>query len=289
MEATANAVMSESGVPLSSLVESAIIARAAELARDGRYEQAIQLLHPLTEGSSVRNDAIELLAKIHAQQQHWGEAGKLWKRALQNDPLNEHFQRAALRCEQMGGSRSLTTPGLLPLLLVMMILFFVALLFNGQRRLEQQLQALNVRTVTVGNPANPTNSPSVATSVANLTDAVKQALAADKLANSLALDIKQTGDVINITGQAPNLSTRYHIEKLVRNVPGVKLINLNNLSIAQTYTVKPGDNLWDISVKLYGSAYPRRSLAKANGMKSPYLLEAGQVLKVPQPDPSVGP
>lgn len=48
----------------------------------------------------------------------------------------------------------------------------------------------------------------------------------------------------------------------------------------QTYTVQKGDSLWVISKKIYGDGAKYSYLAELNGIKSPYVIYAGQVLKV---------
>lgn len=48
----------------------------------------------------------------------------------------------------------------------------------------------------------------------------------------------------------------------------------------KTYRVKKGDNLWDISVEVYGDGYKWVDVAKENGLANPDLLSVGQELKL---------
>ncbi|MFC1790217.1 LysM peptidoglycan-binding domain-containing protein [Patescibacteria group bacterium] len=57
------------------------------------------------------------------------------------------------------------------------------------------------------------------------------------------------------------------------------------LGISQKYQVKTGDSLWDIAEKTYRSGYNWVDLASANNLNSPYYLEAGQELTLPQVEP----
>lgn len=62
---------------------------------------------------------------------------------------------------------------------------------------------------------------------------------------------------------------------------GTKLM-LPKLEVKQpvSYTVAPGDNLWNISVKTCGNGYTWVKTANENKLANPDLLYAGQVLKI---------
>lgn len=51
---------------------------------------------------------------------------------------------------------------------------------------------------------------------------------------------------------------------------------------ADTYTVVHGDNLWDISVKVYGDGYRWTDIARANKLANPSVIHAGNVLTLPR-------
>ena len=50
---------------------------------------------------------------------------------------------------------------------------------------------------------------------------------------------------------------------------------------AKTYTVKAGEDLWDISVKVYGNGYRWTEIAKLNNLTNPSVIHSGNVLKLP--------
>ncbi len=50
----------------------------------------------------------------------------------------------------------------------------------------------------------------------------------------------------------------------------------------KTYTVKPGDDLWDIAVRAYGDGYRWPDIAKANNLADPDLIFSGNVLTIPR-------
>jgi len=56
--------------------------------------------------------------------------------------------------------------------------------------------------------------------------------------------------------------------------------NLNS-AVSKTYKVEKGDNLWKIAQKNYGSGYNWVDIAKANNLKNPSLIWAGQELTLP--------
>ena len=57
--------------------------------------------------------------------------------------------------------------------------------------------------------------------------------------------------------------------------------NLSDEPESVTYIVKPGDCLWNLSRKYYGSGVYFGRLAEANGISSPYVIEIGQRLVIP--------
>lgn len=50
----------------------------------------------------------------------------------------------------------------------------------------------------------------------------------------------------------------------------------------KNYTVKKGENLWQIAESIFGSGYNAFDIAKANKIKNPNLIEIGQSLIIPQ-------
>ncbi len=53
-------------------------------------------------------------------------------------------------------------------------------------------------------------------------------------------------------------------------------------SSIQIYTVQPGDDLWKISEKIYGSGYNLFDIAAANKLQEPYALIENQILVIPK-------
>jgi putative chitinase len=56
----------------------------------------------------------------------------------------------------------------------------------------------------------------------------------------------------------------------------------NNSIIGNTYTIKPGDNLWDICVRAYGDGFKWPELAKVNNIQNPDLIYKDNVIKIPR-------
>lgn len=56
----------------------------------------------------------------------------------------------------------------------------------------------------------------------------------------------------------------------------------------QTYTVKAGQGLSQIAKEVYNDASKWVAIAQANDLKSPYTLESGQVLKLPEAPTATG-
>lgn len=83
-----------------------ILTRAASLARKGDLLQAESLLVTLSDDDKVRPEAIDLLAKVYAQQGKIDQAQALWLKALQSDPSNIHLLSALRMCAYYTKSRS---------------------------------------------------------------------------------------------------------------------------------------------------------------------------------------
>ncbi len=56
----------------------------------------------------------------------------------------------------------------------------------------------------------------------------------------------------------------------------------NNSILGNTYTIKKGDNLWDIAVRAYGDGFRWPEIAKANNLENPDLIFSDNVLKIPR-------
>jgi len=92
--------MREDGSSL-PLLESVTLALAASSARKGRFKEAEELLLPLIVESESQNNALDLLAKVYAQQGKIEEAQHLWQQALEHDPDNRLFQEALQDCKEI--------------------------------------------------------------------------------------------------------------------------------------------------------------------------------------------
>jgi flagellar motor protein MotB len=94
--------------PQASAAFQAVLAKASELARSGRWEQAEDLLRQWPSEGPVPNAALDLLARIRAQQGRLFEAEALWTQASAADPGNERYKaalRRIARTRQSAGQR----------------------------------------------------------------------------------------------------------------------------------------------------------------------------------------
>lgn len=58
-------------------------------------------------------------------------------------------------------------------------------------------------------------------------------------------------------------------------------LNRPSQQAPRTYTVKHGDDLWDVAVAVYHNGYRWTDIAKANNLANPNLIHSGNVLKIP--------
>ena len=73
------------------------------------------------------------------------------------------------------------------------------------------------------------------------------------------------------------------------SIPKADIIKLENGSTSstatgpeKTYTVKPGDNLWQIAVSQYNDGYAWVRSARANSLVNPNVIHSGNVLTLPR-------
>lgn len=77
-------------------------------------------------------------------------------------------------------------------------------------------------------------------------------------------------DSSNVSDSAP-----VQIEKTQAGVQEEKITG-------NTYTVKSGDDLWDIAVRAYGDGYQWTKIAEANNLADPGLIFSDNVLNIPR-------
>lgn len=70
----------------------------------------------------------------------------------------------------------------------------------------------------------------------------------------------------------------------VLNIPNVKpfVPTIAGAISGASYTVKEGDNLWEIAVRAYGDGFRYQEIAKANTLRDPSLIYPGAVLRIPR-------
>lgn len=90
------------GSPLSNLAVQIVASRATELARAGRYDDAEALLRDLVP-AGLPAPALDLLARIRAQQGRLAEAKALWVQLSQLNPCDQATQAALRRIARIEG------------------------------------------------------------------------------------------------------------------------------------------------------------------------------------------
>jgi len=86
---------------ISLLVCQALLSKAASLARKGEYVAAAGVLRAFTDKENPHPRALDLLARIHAQQGRFSEAEACWQRALQIEPNHDSYLAGLKRIARM--------------------------------------------------------------------------------------------------------------------------------------------------------------------------------------------
>lgn len=102
----------------------------------------------------------------------------------------------------------------------------------------------------------------------------------------LPVTVRVEGSKLIFEGTVPLAEQRAAIAFEAKQVPGVTDVSVVNVKLRtpETYTVRDGDTLWDISVRIYGTPDQIEELFAANQdqMASASALAVGMVLKVPK-------
>jgi Uma2 family endonuclease len=85
---------------LDDVLKLLVLARATELARAGRYAEAESLLKASIPDLETMPAALDLLARIYAQQRRFQDAYTFWTRALQLDATNVAYQAGLARLKE---------------------------------------------------------------------------------------------------------------------------------------------------------------------------------------------
>lgn len=85
----------------SRLLDDFTVSQAAELAREGAYDRAESLLRPSLERPDAPLAALDLQARVCAQQGRLGEAAQWWQKVLEREPSSLAAQAALTRARAL--------------------------------------------------------------------------------------------------------------------------------------------------------------------------------------------
>ena len=87
-------------ISLEDILKQLVLARATDLARAGRYAEAESLLKEHISDLETMPAALDLLARIYAQQRRFQDACAFWTRALELDDTNVAYQAGLSRLQK---------------------------------------------------------------------------------------------------------------------------------------------------------------------------------------------
>lgn len=92
--------------------------------------------------------------------------------------------------------------------------------------------------------------------------------------------------VVNfVRGRTVSVNKPATTQQEVVNVPGAPVGEKVAVNLPTTHKVTEGEDLWNISLRYYKSGYNWVTLAKANNLSNPDVINIGQELTVPKADP----
>ena len=180
----------------SRLLEDFAVSQATDLAREGAYDRAESLLRPTVEHPDAPAIALDLQARICAQQGRLGEAARWWQKILDKEPANAAAQAALARLNKMQ-RRPVWLQVTWPLFIGISVLVFALFLFVWQaHRQSVESAGLQQRVAEVVETENRTAQQSLRNQVDSLRQGLEQGLASTKddfaqQAESLQRDAKQ--------------------------------------------------------------------------------------------------
>jgi hypothetical protein len=122
---------------LNDILVGLTLARATDLARQGRYYDSCFLLTDIVKGPAPRVPALDLLARVRTQQGRLAEAKELWEMALALEPNNHQVRAALTRLDRAKDYSIWRRPSSLPVTLVLIALtvaLVYLLVFAPQRQ-----------------------------------------------------------------------------------------------------------------------------------------------------------
>jgi tetratricopeptide (TPR) repeat protein len=262
---------------INHLQNTIIISRSSELARRGRLQEAALLLASIADQENQDPAVYDLMAKIYAQQGSFDKARSYWELALLKNPKNKEYLKAIKRCNSYntGYSRFQSFKAIKVGAFLLMCIVALYFIYSNWSETQTTIHSLN-EEINYLQDLIPEEE-----ALPDYKILVENILYEDPVFSAMDLDIRQHGLVITVSGEVPDLITRYELENRLGMIGGVEALDYRGLTITDAYEVIAGDTLWNIAERVYGNPYLWPKIAEANWLQPPYALEIGQKLIIP--------
>jgi nucleoid-associated protein YgaU len=275
-----------------------------ELATKGRYKEAEDILDPVLQHHPTPKHFI-LLGKIKAQQGQYEEAVVSLEKALELDPQNEEAKAAIKKVRDLLGGIPFARLIKWKVATSVLLLFLVLSLGVGiylwgiYKNSSTDHHNLSIKFQELGSQFHQFKEEAgIRKEYRDVLDRYRQMVTNNQknieakmnyyltqikgvAVVNFKLFVKQKDRHLQVHGQIPSEYLRRQMQREITGSDSVESADISGIEITHRYIVASQDRLIGIAGKMYGDYTKWKIIAKANKLKAPYQIQAGQRLVIP--------
>jgi len=254
--------------------------RAQYLIEKGRIDEAVKMLNTVLSLDSGHYDSHLLLGGILANSGMYDKAIALWERALRIKPdnsaeiqllIDEAIKRKKAEADKKESLRTILGYKIKSILIV--AVFAAVALVTG-----------------IMLPLGPTFRESPPKPHEKALEPVNLKVKVERVFNNnniTGIQVAQRESIIFLSGEVNIVQDKYRLENIIREIDGIDALDLTGIKTLYPrgyyYTVREGDNLWNIAEKTFGNGYKYEELYEINHTRilSPSIISPGMDILIP--------